>query len=119
MYHALFIVTACALSMRIVAGWNWACSVLDLIGANATRLHVVFTTITRDQLTDFSRNIASYTFTGRRFRARDATRLAVHNSAHFIVVATTIAFDFVVSAVMSTISVIITIEFDSGCGLRL
>jgi hypothetical protein len=102
----------------VVASWNWACSVLDLIGADATRLQVVFITITRDQLTDFSRNIAGDTLTGRRFRARDATRLAVHNSAHFIVVATTIAFNIVVSTV-STVSVIITIKFDSGCGLCL
>jgi hypothetical protein len=105
--------------MRIVAGWNCACSVLDLVGANATRLQVGFITITRDQLTDFSRNIANHTFTGRCFRARDATRLAVHNSANFVVVATAVAFDFVVSAVMSTVSIIITIKFDSGCGLCL
>jgi len=92
---------------------------LDLVGADTTRLQVVFITITRNQLADLSRNITSHTFTGRLFRARDATRLAEHNSAHFVFVANAIALDSAVISSMSTVSGVLTIKFDRCCGLSL
>jgi hypothetical protein len=95
---------------------------LNLIRADAPRLQVVSIAITRDELADFSRNIAGHTFARRCFRARNATRLAVDHSANFVVVATTIALHvttMITMTTMSTVSGVVTIKFDSGGGFSL
>jgi hypothetical protein len=110
------------LSIRIIAGWNWATHVLDLIRTDTSRLQIISITITRDQLAYFSRDIAGHTVTRRCFRARDATRLAMDNAAHFVVVATAVAFDFTMITTMipmSTVSGVITIKFNRGSGSGL